>query len=154
MIDNGDRSGRLLKYDPRSKGVAVMYRGLAFPNGVALSKDKTFLLVAESIPMRIFRFWLHGNIAMYPPQPFAQLQKFPDNIETDSKGQFWVALNTERGNNERNLVAVKLDGNGTVVRNVYGNEQNALDSVSEIEEHNGYLYAGSPVQPYVVVVKA
>lgn len=59
-------------------------------------------------------------------------------------------MNTERGNNKRNLVAVKLDGNGTIVRNVYGNEQNALDSVNEIEEHTGYLYAGSPVQPYVV----
>lgn len=127
-----------------------MYRGLAFPNGVALIKDKTFLLVAESIPMRVLRFWLHDHRAMCPPQPFAQLQKFPDNIEADSKGEFGVALNTERGNNKRNLVAVKLDGNGTVVRNVYGNEQNALDSVNEIEEHNGYLYAGSPVQPYVV----
>lgn len=110
-----------MKYDPHSNEVTIMYRGLAFPNGVALIKDKTFLLVAESIPMRVLRFWLLDHRAMCPPQPFAQLQKFPDDIEADSKGEFRVALNTERGNNKRNLVAVKLDGNGTVVRNVYGN---------------------------------
>lgn len=71
-------------------------------------------------------------------------------LRQTAKENSGVALNTERGNNKRNLVAVKLDGNGTIVRNVYGNEQNALDSVNEIEEHNGCLYAGSPVQPYVV----
>lgn len=80
-----------MKYDPHSNEVTIMYRGLAFPNGVALIKDKTFLLVAESIPMRVLRFWLHDHRAMCPPQPFAQLQKFPDNIEADSKGEFWVA---------------------------------------------------------------
>ncbi|KAH9707684.1 Choline/ethanolaminephosphotransferase 1 [Citrus sinensis] len=84
-------AGGYLKYDPHSNEVTIIYRGLAFPNGVALIKDKTFLLVAESIPMRVLRFWLHDHRAMCPPQPFAQLQKFPDNIEADSKGEFWVA---------------------------------------------------------------
>ncbi|KAK9207976.1 hypothetical protein WN944_000325 [Citrus x changshan-huyou] len=84
-------AGSYLKYDPHSNEVTIMYRGLAFPNGVALIEDKTFLLVAESTPMRVLRFWLHDHRAMCPPQPFAQLQKFQDNIEADSKGEFWVA---------------------------------------------------------------
>ncbi|KAL9422328.1 hypothetical protein AB3S75_034573 [Citrus x aurantiifolia] len=155
LIESGDRSGRLLKYDPRNKQVTVLRRGLAFPNGVTLSKDKSFLLVAESDSRRILRFWVEGESVIYSPQPFAQVAQFPDNIETDRNGDFWVALNTKRGNDKTDLVAVKLDGsNGNVLDVLEGNKQNALDSVSEVEEHGGYLYAGSPVQPYVVVIKA
>ncbi|KAH9704302.1 protein STRICTOSIDINE SYNTHASE-LIKE 10 [Citrus sinensis] len=155
LIESGDRSGRLLKYDPRNKQVTVLRRGLAFPNGVTLSNDKSFLLVAESDSRRILRFWVEGESVIYSPQPFAQVAQFPDNIETDRNGDFWVALNTKRGNDKTDLVAVKLDGsNGNVLDVLEGNKQNALDSVSEVEEHGGYLYAGSPVQPYVVVIKA
>ncbi|KAL3582034.1 hypothetical protein D5086_016366 [Populus alba] len=57
-IINADKTGRLMKYDPNSKKVTVLHRGLAFPNGVALSKDNSFILVAESFTMRILKFYL------------------------------------------------------------------------------------------------
>ncbi|GAY63731.1 hypothetical protein CUMW_227970 [Citrus unshiu] len=50
-------AGGYLKYDPHSNEVTIIYRGLAFPNGVALIKDKTFLLVAES--MYELKIWLY-----------------------------------------------------------------------------------------------
>lgn len=77
LIDSGDRSGRLLRYDTCSKVLTVLQRGLAFPNGVTLNKDKSFLPVAESNSMKILKFWIQGERVTFSPQPFAQLSKFP-----------------------------------------------------------------------------
>lgn len=56
----GDKTGRLLHYDPRRKKVSVLLNNLAFADGVALSKDRSFLLVAETATFKIFKFWLRG----------------------------------------------------------------------------------------------
>lgn len=53
----------------------------------------------------------------------------------ECKGNFRVALDTKRRNIERDLVAVKLDGNGNILKVLQGNERNAFDFVSEVEEH-------------------
>lgn len=92
LINSGDRSGRLLRYDTCSKVLTVLQRGLAFPNGVTLNKDKSFLPVAESNSVKILKFWIQGERVTFSPQPFAQLSKFPGNIEMESKGNFRVAL--------------------------------------------------------------
>lgn len=166
-IVGGDKTGRLLKYDPKSKQVTVLYRGLAFPNGVALSKDYSFLLLAESTPLRILRFRLQDETANYiTPELFAQLPRFPDNIRRNENGEFWVAMNTARGRIQGKQsvstipwctgdpVGVKFDEWGNVVRVIDGNGGIALVSVSEIQEHAANLYMGSSVQPYVSVMKA
>lgn len=59
-ILSGDKSGRLMKYDKSSKEVTILLRGIAFANGVALSKDRSFILVAETTTGRILRLWLDG----------------------------------------------------------------------------------------------
>jgi sugar lactone lactonase YvrE len=41
-------TGRLLKYDPGTGKVSVVLDNLAFANGVALSRDETFIIVCES----------------------------------------------------------------------------------------------------------
>ena len=41
-------TGRFLKYDPVTKAVTVLIPRLMFPNGVTVSKDGTFVLIAES----------------------------------------------------------------------------------------------------------
>ena len=162
-IISGDRTGRLMKYEPRTKEVNVLLKGLAFPNGVAVSKDNSFLLLAESGTYQILRFWLGGSKS-YSSQVFAQLERSPDNIKINNKGEFWVALNSGReianlGNMNviqwwvKDPVAAKFDEEGNVVRILDGKSGNALDSVSEVEEHNGSLWIGSAVKPYVVVVK-
>jgi sugar lactone lactonase YvrE len=43
-----DNTGRFLKYKPSSKEATVLIQGLRFPNGVAVSKDGTFVVIAES----------------------------------------------------------------------------------------------------------
>lgn len=81
-----------MEYDPKSKKVTVLLRGLFFANGVALSKDKTFLLVAATSKGRVLRYWLQGP-KRGRCEVFAQLPGFPDNVSRSSKGEFWVALN-------------------------------------------------------------
>ncbi|KAB1218909.1 Strictosidine synthase 1 [Morella rubra] len=49
----GDNSGSLYKYDPRTKEVTVLLKGLALAGGVAVSKDGTFVLVSEFLANRI-----------------------------------------------------------------------------------------------------
>ncbi|XP_011016502.1 PREDICTED: strictosidine synthase 1-like [Populus euphratica] len=164
-IINADRTGRLMKYDPNSKKVTVLLKGLAFPNGVALSKDNSFILVAESFTMRILKFHLVGS-EIHGQEIFIQLGRFPDNIKRTANGEFWVALNTGRGKIRRlestklqqetsidwfadDPVAVRLTSGGEVVNVLDGNGGNALDSVSEVEEYSGFLWLGSSMKPYV-----
>lgn len=160
-IISSDKSGRLLKYDPRSKKVTVLFRGLAFPNGVALSKDNSFIVVAESGRSRILKFVLVNSEIHSPGEVFAELGRLPDNIKRNENGAFWVALNTGRGRIQRmggewfvnDPVGIKFSEDGKIVRVLDGDGGKILDSVSEVEEHYGRLWLGSAVQPYVGCMK-
>ncbi|KAF8389858.1 hypothetical protein HHK36_024375 [Tetracentron sinense] len=142
-ILDGDRTGRLMKYDPQSKEVTVLLQGLAFANGVALSKDSTFVLVAETSAMRIIRFWLRGPRAQ-TSELFAHLPGSPDNINRNKKGEFWVAVNS---GNEAS--ALELDGEGKVLEVLNSNGGWPLEAISDVSEHDENLWIGSVVMPYV-----
>lgn len=161
-ISTGDKTGRLLQYDPCTKKVTVLLKNLAFANGVALSKDNSFLLVAETATFKIFKLWLRGPKA-HDVELFSQLQRPADNIKRTDNGEFWVALNSRRGlhGNQtssvswltKDPVGVKFDEQGNVVNVLDGEGGRTLESVSEVEEHNGKLWIGSVVKPYVGVIK-
>ncbi|KAH1120838.1 hypothetical protein J1N35_003998 [Gossypium stocksii] len=89
-----DSSGRLLKYDLYTKTTSVIYTSLMFPNGVALSKNYSFLLVAETIRRKILKFNLGTN--KFELEVFVALPRVPDNMKMNHKGEFWVALNAGR----------------------------------------------------------
>lgn len=55
MIELNDL-GRLLSYDPGTGSVSVLLDGLYMPNGVVLSPDERFLLLAETSIGRILRY--------------------------------------------------------------------------------------------------
>ena len=94
-ILNGDKTGRFMKYNKSTKQVTVLLRDLAFANGVALSKDRSFVLVAESGTCRILRYWIKGENAG-KVETFADLPGYPDNIRRNSKGEFWVAVHGKK----------------------------------------------------------
>jgi sugar lactone lactonase YvrE len=86
-------TGRLLRRSPDG-AVDVLHDGLHFANGVALSADESFVVVAQTGAYQLDRVWLTGDRA---PETFAGgLPGFPDNIATGSDGLIWIAMASPR----------------------------------------------------------
>lgn len=84
-------TGRLLQRDPDGR-VHVLMTGLQFANGVVLSADESFVLVAETGGSCIRRYWLAGAARGRSEVFASQLPGLPDNMSLGSDGLFWVAL--------------------------------------------------------------
>ncbi|XP_038903439.1 protein STRICTOSIDINE SYNTHASE-LIKE 2-like isoform X2 [Benincasa hispida] len=94
-ILSGDNTGRLMKYDPKTKQLTLLLGNLSFPNGVSLSKNRDFLLLAETTKCRILRYWLKtAKAGSY--DVVAKLPGFPDNIKTSRQGGFWVGIHSRK----------------------------------------------------------
>ncbi|XP_074562526.1 protein STRICTOSIDINE SYNTHASE-LIKE 2-like [Curcuma longa] len=102
VVVSGDKTGRLMSFNPVTKEVRLVLDGLSFPNGVALSEDGTFLILAETTTCRVLRYWIQppadsssardgGDVEVV-----AELPGFPDNIRRSPRGGFWVALHARR----------------------------------------------------------
>lgn len=88
-------TGRLFRRNPDGT-VELILRGLAFANGVALSLDESFVVVAETAGYSLQRHWLTGP-QQGTTEPFGQVLKgFPDNISTGEDGNIWVAIASPR----------------------------------------------------------
>ncbi|KOV53993.1 strictosidine synthase [Streptomyces sp. AS58] len=86
------RTGRLLRLEPGGDRPEVLLDGLRFANGVAVSRDESFLVVAETTAYRLTRYWLTGPKAGQH-EVFAELPGMPDNIWREGpEGPIWVAL--------------------------------------------------------------
>ncbi|XP_010922155.1 protein STRICTOSIDINE SYNTHASE-LIKE 10 [Elaeis guineensis] len=175
----GDKTGRLMKYDPQSKEVQVLLDSLSFPNGVALSQDGSHLLIVETITCRILRYWLRTPKAN-TVEVIAQLPGFPDNIKRSPRGGFWVALHSKRTKfvervlsdpwlcdvllnssidlqrvssfvNRRSgkASALRLSEDGQVLEVLEGFGGGTMRAISEVEERYGRLWIGSIAMPFV-----
>ncbi|TYG82147.1 hypothetical protein ES288_D01G064200v1 [Gossypium darwinii] len=113
-----DSSERVLKYDLHAKNVSVIYTSLMFPNGVALSKNHSFLLVVGTIRRRILKFNLGTN--NFDTEVFAALPRVPDNIKMNHKGEFRVALNARRfgeiNDDVPDPIGIKYDQEGRILK--------------------------------------
>lgn len=168
-----------MKYDISSKEVTVLLRGLAFANGVALSKDSSFLLVVETTTCRVVRLWLEGpNAGKH--EIFAEFPGFPDNIRRNAEGDYWVALHTKSvlfqklitsykwfgstllklplnfkqlhyllTGGKPHAVAVKVSSEGKILQVLEDVEGKTLRFISEVEERDGKLWLGSVLTTYV-----
>ncbi|KAJ8759950.1 hypothetical protein K2173_010806 [Erythroxylum novogranatense] len=176
---SNDRTGRLLKYDKTTKEVTVLLQGLAFANGVALSKDSSFLVVSETTTCRVLRYWLRGPSAG-KVDVFAELPGFTDNVRRNSEGEFWVGLHAKKGPLARlalsypwlsksllklplsfkqlhslfvggipHATAIKLSEDGRVLEVLEDSEGKTLLFISEVEEKDGKLWIGSVLTPFL-----
>ncbi|KAH7855451.1 hypothetical protein Vadar_025019 [Vaccinium darrowii] len=114
VIVSGDKTGRLMKYDPQSKETTVLLQNLTFPNGVSLSKDGDFILVADTTNCRILKLWLEPSSKSGVVEVCARLPGFPDNIKRNPKGEFWVGIHAKRGEFLKWVLSFPLLGNALV----------------------------------------
>jgi len=84
-------SGRLIHYSRKTKKTKVLLDKLWFGNGVALSPDEDFVVVAESHSSRMMRVWLKGDKKGKSEIFFDGLPGAPDNLSYDANGM-WLAL--------------------------------------------------------------
>jgi sugar lactone lactonase YvrE len=83
-------TGRLYRRTPDGE-LTVLLDGLVFANGVALSRDEDFVLVAETGSYRIHRVWLTGEKAGTTDMFIENLPGFPDNLSR-AHDVFWCAV--------------------------------------------------------------
>lgn len=160
-------NGRLLAYDPEGKQTRLVLDNLHFANGVAVSPDQSYVLVVESSRYCIQRFWLEGPRAGEAETFIENLPGFPDNLHSNGRDIFWLALVSPRKSIVDNLAGqpflrkmiyrlpellkpspgqygfvLGLDSDGRVVHNLQG-PSGAFTETSGATEHEGMLYVGS-----------
>ena len=84
--------GLIIAFDPASGKARTIIDGLNFANGVAISEDQSYLLIAETGSYRILKHWLSGPDAGQTEVLTDNLPAYPDNINTGMNGRFWVGL--------------------------------------------------------------
>jgi sugar lactone lactonase YvrE len=161
-------NGRLLALDPQSRRPRTLLRNIYFANGVAVSPDQTFVLVAETGMYRIRRVWLKEPKMGQNDIFIDNLPGFPDGISSNGRDRFWLALVTPRQAlfdrmlpypSVRKVVArlpkflqpapqrysfvLGLDPQGRVVENLQNSSPDCYAQIANVVEHNGALYLGS-----------
>lgn len=173
----GDDSGRLLSHNPSTKETKVVLANLHFPNGIAISRDKSYLLICETLKQRILRYWIQGPKTGIVEE-FALLPGFPDNIRLTERDDFWVAIHAQTNwimrlpilvrrallnlplplprwyiNMARKQamgMVVRLNSKGETVEVLEDRQGKLAMMLSGVEEKDGVLWLGSVVLPRIV----
>ncbi len=95
ILEHGGH-GNVYAFDPASGAVTRLMTGLNYANGVAVSKDGRFLLVAETGQYRILKYWLSGELQGTTEVLIDNLPGFPDNIKSGMNGRFWIGFAAPR----------------------------------------------------------
>ncbi|XP_010253308.1 PREDICTED: protein STRICTOSIDINE SYNTHASE-LIKE 3-like [Nelumbo nucifera] len=181
LVFSGEPDGRLLKYNPVTKETTVLVRNLQFPNGVSLSKDKSFLVFCHGHPGKLMRYWLKGDKAG-TTDAFAILPGFPDNVRSNDNGEFWVAIHSRRTmygyvnglypklrkfflnlpisaklqylltvGGRPHAMVIKYSFEGKVLLVLEDSQGKLVKAVSGVEEKDGKLWIGSILMPFIAV---
>ena len=84
----GDNSGRLLKYDSKTRETTTLMSGLWYANGVALSPDFKSVLVVETNLNRVHKYSLSSGTSEVLVD---NIPAMPDGISRAEDGGYWVA---------------------------------------------------------------
>jgi sugar lactone lactonase YvrE len=160
--------GRLLSFDPRTGRTATLLAGLQFANGVAVSGDGSYLVVAETGSHRLLRLWLTGPRSG-SVEPFGEgLPGYPDNVTwSPQRRVFWVALwprvpvvdalaphpflrkmvrrlpRAVQPDPVPHAWIVAVDEQGRVVESLEWTSPAAFFPVTSVRERDGWLWLGS-----------
>ncbi|GJP49913.1 hypothetical protein CLOM_g9069 [Closterium sp. NIES-68] len=178
----GQPDGRFMRYDIATGAVKVLVKGVAFANGVALSRDRTFVVFCETSYMRCHRHFIRGP-KMGKTEIFVNLPGYPDNLSLNPRGRFWIAINSRRTPMSEVLarspyaryrllndpvglqaayvaavglshgIIVEVDNNGVITDVLEDKLGRSVAAVSEVVERKGRLWIGSVMVDDVAVLK-
>jgi sugar lactone lactonase YvrE len=95
LLEHGGH-GHVYAYDPQTGVVDEIIDDLNFANGIAISEDGSYLLVAETGSYRILKHWISGDNAGTTDVLMDNLPAFPDNIKRGKNGRFWIGFASPR----------------------------------------------------------
>jgi sugar lactone lactonase YvrE len=95
ILEHGGH-GRIIEFNPATGDARVILEDLNFANGVAISDDQLYLLIAETGSYRILKHWLQGPDAGNTEILVDNLPAFPDNINNGLNGRFWIGMISPR----------------------------------------------------------
>ena len=172
-------NGRLVVYDPETNKTTTLLDNLYFANGVAMSPDGTFVLFNETYMYRVQKYWIKGEKAGTSEIVIDNLPGFPDNISSNGKGIYWIALFTVRNllvDNTADKPFIRkmivrmpelmqpqpepygfvlgIDSDGNIIYNLQDPSQDAYSPITSVKEKNGILYFGSLTYPGFARIKA
>lgn len=89
-----EESGQIVRIELASGRTSLLAHGLRFPNGITITADGRWLMVAESITHRILRFeLLDDGTRLGPVEVFYEFaDNYPDGIVFDSEGNLLITL--------------------------------------------------------------
>lgn len=166
-------TGRLLRYDPKTKRTRVLLRGLQYANGVALAPDQSYVLVVETASYRVRVYWLTGPGKGKSDIFIDNLPGFPDGISSNGRDTFWLAMFTTRNPTADNLAprpylrkmiwrlpkflhpkpkryafVLGLGADGRITHNMQ-DPKGRFAPVTTVVEARGRLYLGSLSEPAI-----
>ncbi|CAL2228961.1 unnamed protein product [Prunus armeniaca] len=148
ILLEAESTGRLMRYDPPTKTTQIVLEGLAFPNGLQLSKDQTFLLFTETTNCRVMKYWLegpkNGTVELVADLPGPRSVYFRLLIRMTYLARFMgmkmytlISLFNEKGE----ILEVLEDRKGAVMK-----------LVSEVREVKGKLWIGTVAHNHIATL--
>ncbi len=173
------RTGRLLRRDPDGS-VSVVLDGLAFANGVALSRSGDFVCVAETGARTVVRHWISGPEQGTRDFLCTDLPGYPDNIARGSDGLIWITIASPKDavverlhraplalrklatklpeaiqpKPQQTVRVVAYDEYGVLVHDIDvtpSEHGSAYHMVTGVREHDGRVWLGSLHEPAIAV---
>ena len=170
--------GGLYRYNPKSREVSTLIDGTYFGNGVVLSKNEDFLLMAETTKYRILRYWLKGTKKGETEVFMDNLPGFPNGISIREDGSFWVGFTTKRNDaldkihpkkgmkkivyalpefmqpkQDKYGMVLNVSEEGKVLNALFDTEGVVVPEAGAVKEDDGILYIGGDNMPYIAYYK-
>ncbi|HSX72410.1 MAG TPA: SMP-30/gluconolactonase/LRE family protein [Pseudomonas sp.] len=167
LLEHGGDGGVFVRY-PDGRIERVM-DGLQFANGVVLSPDESYLLVAETGAYRITRLWLGGARAGRREVLVDNLPGFPGDLSVAPDGSYWCSFFSPRkavldalapwpllrkvasrlppallARPSRYPHVFRFDGEGRVLESLQASPGSELPSFSSVVQVGSELLLGTP----------
>jgi sugar lactone lactonase YvrE len=166
--------GGLFSYNPETQEVKTLINGTYFGNGVVVSKNQEYILMVETTKYRVLKYWLYGEKTGETEIFTDNLHGFPNGISIREDGSYWLGFSTKRNDaldkihpktGMKKLVyalpefmqpkaelfgmVMNISEKGEILRTLYDPSGEIIPEAGAVKEHDGYLYIGGDVIPYI-----